>query len=164
MRTEDWVGLDAPMADSTRPNPGPLCHTTSSLRVDFFIRLAWQRDLKEDDAYRLLPDEDDSFRLAEQFERALERVRAWQLGRSSSKRGAGGGGSAALFNTTTRALLLLWWPTLMAQLGMAALETAARCGRGGTRGAGTEGGRKGGELRWKRNGGSEPLVSETAAR
>ena len=112
--------------------------------MDFFIRLAWQRDLKEDDAYRLLPDEDDSFRLAEQFERALGRVRAWQQESGSSGQGAGRGGSTqggrgqktgggsteegstALFNTTTRALLLIWWPTLMAQLGMAALETAAR--------------------------------------
>jgi len=96
----------------------------SFLRVYPFIRLAWSRELEERDAYSLLPDKHDSYRLAEDFDsvyKAQERPEFEIEGSSRGKKPP-----TTLLNFTTKALLRLWWPTLAMQLAWASLETGAR--------------------------------------
>ena len=91
-------------------------------RVAPFIRLAWDRELNEKDAYSLLSDKRDSFRLALDFENALDKAQAADRLKKPRPMGKG----PVLLNATTRALFQLWWPTLIMQLGWATMETGAR--------------------------------------
>ncbi|GAX82139.1 hypothetical protein CEUSTIGMA_g9567.t1 [Chlamydomonas eustigma] len=88
--------------------------------VNPFIDLAWKRELLEQDAYMILPTEQDSYKLAEDFEQALQKEWAAAVQRPAKKQ------RNVLTCPTLRALIRLWWPNVMLQLFWASVEVGAR--------------------------------------